>query len=104
MKSIQKIPFFFDEIKNEDVILLDSYLEQRNYSEVYTFLSRVNLQSGNRLDFENSDLSILLEAFHLNLTLESMRRRGLISISERTEILDTNDRHCEISLGPALKS
>lgn len=102
MKLLSYIPYFFDELSSEEIVLLDSYIENELIVEFKDYINRAFIKLENRTP-EESELNIVREAFHFNLTLEIMKRRGLILISERIYLLDRNTRTLDISLGSLFK-
>lgn len=103
MRLLEKIPIYFDELSSEELFLLDFYVENKFFIEIEEYLQRAIVQLENCSRVGKNEVYELLGTFHYNLTLESMRRRGLVSISERVYLLDRNTRTIEISLGPVFK-
>jgi len=99
MKLLSYIPYFFDELSNEEIVLLDSYIENEMIVEFKDYIDRAFKKLEDHIP-EESELNNVQRAFHFNLTLENMKRRGLVSISERIYLLDRNTHTIEISLGP----
>lgn len=102
MKLLSYIPYFFDELSSEEIVLLDSYIENELIVEFKDYIDRAFKKLEDHIP-EESELNNVQRVFHFNLTLESMKRRGLVSVSERIYLLDRNTRAIEISLGPVFK-
>lgn len=102
MKLLSNIPYFFDELSSEEIVLLDSYIENELIVEFKDYINRAFRKLEDHIP-EESELNNVQEAFQFNLTLESMKRRGLVLISERIYLLDRNAHALEISLGPMFK-
>ncbi len=103
MQLLLDAPYFFDELANDDIALLDSYIENNLMLELKVFFDLVVVKFENRTLDNKIEFGQILEAFHFNLTLESMRRRGLVSISERVYILDRKTLNYGLTLGPKFR-
>lgn len=103
MKIPFRVPYFFDELPDDQIDLLDSYIEGNLMVELRDYLECLLSEHENRSFFDIYEYRLLLEVFHLNLTLEGMRRKGIVAISRRIYILDKNIVDCEISIGSQFK-
>lgn len=101
------IPFYFCDLSEEAIFsleLMTQKFEESNDREIEEYLKSILIHFEGKYSLNELELKKLIDAFIFNLALESMRRKGLITISKKIYILDRNSMECEIGLGLRFQS
>lgn len=101
------IPFYFCDLNEEAIFSLEliaQKFQESNDGEIEEFIQSLLAHFEGEYSLGEPQLKKLIDSFIFNLALESMRRKGLITISKKIYILDRNSMECEIGLGLRFQS